>query len=182
MVRSIAHAPAVGVGRPGKEGRGVEPRRRTAGDNRGLYSRRNGMRHRVLQGIGLWLAIATTFVGVTLLVVPPALAVGAGDHLKCYEVTDSHRSKRSHHIVETKFAVEDPCTVVERAKLFCTPAKKDNSVTEPVLQRHYLCYKIKCDPADRNDITGVVTDQFGRHDIVTGVEQLLCAPVTDPIP
>lgn len=109
------------------------------------------------------------------------------DHLQCYTVVKDSATTEDKVILDLfndRFGEETDCTLVTKARLFCTPAAKgvepnppgDDS-RGPQLESDFLCYRVKCPNPERREIS-LVDDQFGARSITVKSSRLfLCAPV-----
>jgi hypothetical protein len=129
----------------------------------------------------LWVFGTAVFVGVSLVAVSSESApTPPVDHLKCYQVTQdtNPREKATVNLNNAQFGLEEGCTLITKAPLFCAPTQKfiDPPSTEqgPILTSDYLCYKVKCPTRDKKNI--LVDDQFGTRQITVEDARLLCTP------
>jgi hypothetical protein len=115
------------------------------------------------------------------------------DHLKCYKVKGSAAfdAQAALNALRSEFA-DESCTVVGKAKLYCTPVEKNVTAYEskdglaqvPLsgqdLSDDRICYKVKCSAAGPTSLT--VTDQFGTRGVGPFKPQLLCTPAQIGVP
>jgi len=110
------------------------------------------------------------------------------DHLKCYKVKDSAKAKAIVDLTPEQippFQVGPGCKMVVKGKEFCVPADKFVVDTDApgqapyptdgvVLQRDYICYKVKCPKVDTPDTE--VSDQFATRTMSKFKVSKLCVP------
>jgi hypothetical protein len=115
----------------------------------------------------------------------PALAGFAADHLKCYQVRDSHAKETRTASFTTGtmgFENESGCTVKLPAKLLCNKVGKGNVQPPPPnvmfgqnLTGAYLCYALKC---PKTTFDHMVMDQFASRTVTLGGTRYVCSPAT----
>ena len=140
--------------------------------------------------------IALALPQVAVAGVPPQF-----DHLKCYQVKDSQKQERVDVDLLTYFQdqLEEGCTVLTKAKMYCTAAQKIRVTEDPepqpvgddprldnllTLQGQYglvqgfLCYNVRCPKIEPEE--KLLNDQFGERPIEEKRAKMLCAPAVSP--
>ena len=130
----------------------------------------------VLAG-GLWSSAATSAQ-------KPSYEIVLADHLKCYptEVIESSVADHPPIVLLNRLGVEQKCRVDTDHPLLCLQSVKLlGDFAEPTIDVNRgagdkLCRRLQCEEDKRVTDFAVIKDQFAKHRVRIGQEQMLCSP------
>jgi hypothetical protein len=142
------------------------------------------MKHASFIGFRRWLLTGALALSTITAVNSPGFAQvipGEPDHLKCYEVIQDQNPMGVNEVdLVNKFGLEPNCQVANKARRYCTPARKfieGGNGDDPrgaALQTDFTCYQLQCPDSPVRELA--INDQFGNRHIRIDDAQWLCTP------
>jgi hypothetical protein len=142
------------------------------------------MKHISFIGFRRWLLAGTLALGTITTVTTPGFAQvipGEPDHLKCYEVIQDQNPMGVNEVdLVNKFGLEPGCHVANKARRYCTPARKfieggnGNDPRGTTLNTDFTCYQLECPDSPVREL--IIDDQFGNRHIRIDDAVMLCTP------